>query len=204
LIWNAQLKDGSTVLIHAGASGVGLAAIQLAKTLRENVNVIATTRSSEKVPICIENGADLVILTAEKNFSEEVMKFTNGRGADVILDFVGGSYWEKNINCLASDSHLILLAMLGGSMTQSNVDLGQMLRKRLTIKGSTLRSRSIEYKGKLISEFSNEVIPLFISKRCWPAIDSYFTIDEVSKAHERMKQNINKGKIVLTVQSVLL
>ncbi|XP_019863154.1 PREDICTED: quinone oxidoreductase PIG3-like, partial [Amphimedon queenslandica] len=152
LVWNGDLQDNQTVLIHAGASSVGLAAIQLARVLREGVVVIATSRTEEKLVQCTENGAHFVINSKEKDFKEEVMRITEGKGVDVILDFIGGSYWDNNIASLATDGHIVLLGMLGGVTTPSPVNLGLLLKKRLTVKGSTLRSRSLPYKERLVSE----------------------------------------------------
>jgi tumor protein p53-inducible protein 3 len=198
LFWSGRLVDGETLLIHAGASGVGLAAIQLAKSLVRNVTVIVTAGSEEKLQVCAKNGADLGINYKTHNFADEVLKATGNKGTDVVLDFIGGSYFDNHTKCMALDGRLVLLGLLGGAVTQSPLNLGVLLRKRLQIVPSTLRSRGLDYKHQLSKEISAKALPLFASKQLNVVVDSCFSLEESSQAHQRMKENKNIGKIVIS------
>lgn len=195
LFWLGNLSSEESVLIHAGASGVGTAAIQLVKQLT-SAKIVVTAGSSEKLELCRSLGADVLINYHEEDFSEKILKETAGHGVDVILDFIGASYWEKNMTSLAYDGRLILIGILGGTVVKE-VDLMKLLEKRITIKATLLTPRSDAYKAKLTKEFSGKTKSLFEKGRLKPIIDSVFSLEEVEKAHQHMKSNQNKGKIIL-------
>lgn len=195
LDWLAKTQADDFVLIHAGASGVGTAAIQLAKAM--GAKPIATASSQAKLDYCISLGAIAGINYKEQNFAEEVMKLTKGHGADVIIDFVAASYLDKNLSCIAQDGRWVLLALLGGIKAELN--MAQILRKRVTLMGSTLRSRTLDYKVSLSRELTNKFLAAFESGQIKPIIDRVYPWQEVDKAHTYMEQNRNIGKIILKV-----
>jgi len=195
LISIAKLKKGERVLIHAGASGVGTAAIQIAKEIGAEVFV---TASKEKHKICFELGADEAIDYKSENFYEKVSNLTNNNGVDVIIDFISAPYFKDNIKSLAVDGRLIILASLGGGKID-DFDLRQILTKRLSIIGSTLRARSLEYQINLNKEFINFAYEKFESGKLRPVIDKIFNWKEVAIAHQYMEANKNAGKIVLKI-----
>lgn len=144
LFWLGQLKDADTVLIHAGGSGVGSAAIQLAKQMTK-AKIIVTAGSEEKLAFCRSLGADITINYKEQDFDEEVLNATNNQGVDVILDFIGASYWEKNLKSIKTDGRWVLIGILGGTEVEK-VNIMQLLLKRIHLKGTLLTPRSDEYK----------------------------------------------------------
>lgn len=194
--WLGELQKGETVLVHAGASGVGTAAIQLAKHLYD-ARIITTAGTDQKNELCVELGSELSINYKEKDFAEEIESTFGKRSVDVIIDFVGSPYWDMNIKILAIDGRLIYLSMLGGANVDE-MNLVPILRKRLTIKGSTLRNRSDEYKMKLTKEFESKALSRFTDGKISPVIDSIFDWNNVEEAHSKMKNNLNAGKIILT------
>lgn len=196
LLWVGELFDDETVLIHAGASGVGTAAIQIASQAF-NATVIVTAGSESKLDLCTSLGADFVINYKTDDFDAEIEKKFGKSAVDVILDFVGAPYWHQNINVLATDGRLVHLGLLGGTKAD-DLNIGTILRKRLTVRGSTLRSRSDEYKALLTSEFTVQIYGYFEENSIRPVIDSIYEWDEAEEAHQRMKHNKNAGKIVLT------
>lgn len=193
LVWHAKLQAGQYVLVHAGASGVGTAAIQLAREIGAHVLV---TASASKHAKCVELGAEKAIDYRSGPFDRAVMDHTGGRGVDTVIDFVAGPYYKQNISSLAADGHLVILATMGGGVV-ADVDLREIVTKRLTIIGSTLRSRDINYQIRLTREFSHFALPLFETGRLKPVIDRVFSWKEASKAHAYMEENKNIGKIVL-------
>jgi NADPH:quinone reductase-like Zn-dependent oxidoreductase len=195
LIWLGKEHKGETVLIHAGGRGVGPAAIQLAKAQGASVLV---TASSGKHQACKELGADLAIDYQTQDFHEKVLAYTDGRGVDVIIDFVAAPYFQQNIDSLATDGRLVLLATLGGGKIE-NFDLREVLIKRLQLTGSTLRARNQEYQITLTQAFSAFALPLFQNKQIKPVIDKVFDWKEVQEAHKHMEANKNIGKIVLKI-----
>lgn len=195
MIWLGRLKENETILIHAGASGVGTAAIQLAKQLR-NATIIVTAGSGEKLELCKELGADLMINYKQIDFAEVIEKKLDKNKVDVIIDFVGSPYWDGNIRSLNTDGRVVYLSMLGGA-TVEKMSIVPILKKRLTIQGSTLRNRSFDYKKRLTSDFYCETSDLFKQGKLKPVIDSIFSWKEVEAAHKRMENNRNAGKIVL-------
>ena len=197
LDWLGGLKKTETVLIHAGASGVGTAAIQIAKERGAQVFV---TASAGKHAACKSLGAGLTIDYKSERFDEVVQQATDGAGVDLIVDFLGASYFAQNIQSLGLDGRLVLLALMGGSKIES-VNLGNVFRKRIHIKASTLRSRSLSYKVALTEAFSKNFLPLFAAGTLKPIIDQVFDWEEVNDAHARMAANLNTGKIVLKVSA---
>ncbi len=195
LVWIAKVKATEKVLVHAGASGVGSAAIQLLKALGAD---IAVTASASKHDLCHKLGADLCIDYHQNDFVQACQDWGNGKGVVVVLDFLGAQYWQKNLDVLDVDGRLVILALMGGAkITESN--LSHILRKRLMIQGSTLRNRSLDYKIKLAQDFWAFAEPLFANKSFKPVIDQILPWTEVQAAHQRMEQNLNAGKIVLSI-----
>lgn len=197
LFWLGKLSSTQNVLIHAGASGVGLAAIQLAKQLT-SAKILVTASSPEKLKLCENLGADVLINYKKEAFEEKVLQATSGQGADVILDFIGAAYWEKNLTSLAYDGRLILIGILGGSVVDK-VDLLTLLEKRITIKGTLLTPRSDSYKTDLTKEFWDKTANLFEAGILKPVVDSIFSLENVEEAHQYMASNKSKGKIILKV-----
>lgn len=195
IFWLGKLQNGEKMLIHAGASGVGTAAIQLAKSLGAQVYV---TSSPSKHNVCLELGADQAIDYRSEDFSKRVAHFTKGKGVDMILDFLAASYLDKNLASLAVDGRLVLLALMGGSQA-SQFDMGKILRKRIHLMGSTLRARSLAYKIELTKAFYTYSNKKFESGIFKPVIDSVVSWEEVVAAHQRMEANLTIGKIVLTL-----
>ncbi len=193
--WLSDLKKEETILIHAGASGVGTAAIQLA---RETGAKVIVTASAHKHEVCLELGAFKAIDYHEGPFEKPVMKITEGKGVDVIIDFIAAPYLNQNISCLNTDGRLVLLANLGG-VTVDQFNMGPVLFKRLTIMGSTLRSRSRDYQIRLTKAFGDFCLDLFGRGRIKPVIDQIYDWTRVSEAHQRMENNENQGKIVLKI-----
>ncbi len=196
LQWLAHLQAGERVLIHAGGSGVGTAAIQLARHMQ--ASQILVTASAAKHAVCLTLGASQAIDYHTEGFREAVSRYTDGKGVDVIVDFVGGSYFEKNIQSLCTDGRLLLLATLSGGKVPG-FDLRQLLQKRIQLTASTLRSRSRDYQINLTQDFARFALPLFQTGGLKPVIDRTFDWQEVQAAHRYMESNQNTGKIVLTL-----
>lgn len=191
-----NLKKGEIVLVHAGASGVGSAAIQLAGVLRQAF-VITTAGSDEKLETCRVLGADLAINYKKELFSEIIQKQKGSDSVNLIIDFVGAPYWDMNVDVLSTDGRLVYMSMLGGAAID-NFSLIPVLRKRLAIMGSTLRNRPLSYKIELKKNFEQVTAVLFRDKKLKPVIDSIYDWKDVEKAHQRMAENRNSGKIILT------
>ncbi len=196
LYWLAGLKNKETILIHAGASGVGTAAIQLSKHF-SNANIVVTAGTDEKLALCKNIGASLGINYKKQDF-EKVISDSLGRSyVDVIIDFIGAPYWNQNLELLNLDGRMVMLAMLGGP--RDELSLGKILRKRLTVMGSTLRNRTLTYKQELTKDFAVHALPLFANGKLKPIIDRTYNLDEVEVARHRMEENKNAGKLVLKV-----
>ena len=191
LFHEANMKEGDVVLIHAGASGIGTAAIQLCNIF--NCKSFVTAGSSQKINYCINLGANNGSLRHEKPF-EDIKKWEPD-GIDIILDPVGGKYFEDNLSILSMEGRLLLIGLMGG--TKSQIDLGPILMKRQKIIGSTIRARSSFIKGKVMNDLHQKVWPYFKSKKLNPIIHKTMNIKEANKAHEVMEKNENIGKIVL-------
>ncbi len=197
LFWIGRLEENETVLIHAGASGVGTAAIQLAKQLK-NAHVIVTAGSKEKLDFCRNLGADVVINYKEEAFDEVILAETEGRGVNLILDFVGASYWEKNYNSIAMDGRWVLIGTLGGTKIP-HFDIFSLMRKRIQLTGTGLTPRSDAYKAALSQELITKTKDLFENGTMKPIVDTTFDFEDVKKAHDYMEANKNTGKIILTL-----
>lgn len=194
----ARVREGEVVLIHAGASGVGSAAVQLVRLL--GAVPLVTAGTSEKLALAKTLGAAHGFNYREDDYVEGVKGYTQGRGADVILDCIGGSSWEQNVSCLAVDGRWVLYGTLGGGRVQGDL-LKRLLSKRGQLLCSLLRSRTLQYKSELVSSFSSLVLPHFSSGPVLlkPVVDSEFSLEEVSEAHQLMESNKNMGKIILNV-----
>lgn len=190
----AHLQAGETLLIQGGSSGIGVTAIQMAKAL--GARVLVTAGSDEKCAACLALGADHAINYKTTDFVEEVKKCTGGKGVNVILDMVAGSYVAREIECLADDGRLVIIAVQGG--IKAEINAGMVLRKRLTITGSTLRPRSLEFKTAITAALWEKVWPLINSGAIKPVIHSTFAAADAAKAHTLMESNQHVGKIVLT------
>ncbi len=197
LFWLAGVKDNEKLLIHAGASGVGTAAIQLIKNLRTNVEVFVTAGSDEKLKLTQSLGANHLINYKKQNFQDEISNLTQNEGVNVILDFIGAPYWQQNINSLSVDGRLVLIGILGGTIIKE-FDLQTLLQKRIQVTGTLLTPRSNEYKSRLKDDFLNDSKILFEQKKIKPIVDSVFTIENIKEAHTYMEENKNSGKIILT------
>ena len=189
-----RLQAGETLLVQGGTSGIGVTAIQLGKAM--GAMVIATAGSDEKCAACIALGADHAINYKTQDFQAEALRVTNGRGVDVILDMVAGSYVAKEVQCLADDGRLVIIAVQGG--VQSEINAGLVLRKRLTVTGSTLRARPVAFKQAIAQACLEQVWPLLVAGRVKPVIHSVFAAADAAKAHTLMETNQHVGKIVLT------
>jgi len=190
-----HLKAGESILIHGGSSGIGITAIQLAKQF--GATVYTTVGNTEKVKACKQLGADEVFNYKEEDFVEKVLDATNKKGVNVILDMVGGSYIQRNLQSLAIDGRLLQVAFLEGS--KASLDVQAIMRKRLTYTGATLRPRSDLQKAHIAQALQTNVWPLLESGTCLPVIDSVYPFAEVVKAHERMESSAHIGKIMLQV-----
>lgn len=192
----AQLQNSETLLIHAVGSGVGLAALQLAKA--RVISVIGTSRSDEKLSRCVDFGLDVSITAGAKpKFAETVMEHTGAVGANVILDLVGAAYFAENIASIAVKGRLMVVGLTSGAETEIN--LGTLLRKRVKITGTVLRSRSPAEKAEAVRQFVDEVIPLFVSGKIVPNVDRVFALADISAAHKYMESNTSFGKIVIVI-----
>ena len=192
-----QLKAGEVLLVQGGTSGIGVTAIQMAKAW--GATVIATAGSDDKCAACLRLGADHAINYKTQDFVQEVKRLTQDRGVDVILDMVAGDYVAREVECLAEDGRLVIIAVQGG--LESNFNAGWVLRRRLTITGSTLRPRPVAFKAAIASNLRQHVWPLIASGRIQPVIHATFdavSVDGAERAHVLMESNQHIGKIVLT------
>ncbi len=188
------VQQGQTVLVHAAGGGVGPAAIQLVKQF--GAKVIATVRSDEKAVACLKYGADIAVNTTTDDFAAKVNIFTHNTGVNVILDPVGAAYFEKNLQCLATEGRLILIGFMGG-YSLSNLDMRMIMLRRWRVIGSTLRALSVAKKTEIVKRFTEQFMPMFIDGRLKPTIDSVYDVSDINEAHVRMEQNLNIGKIVV-------
>lgn len=191
----AHLSRDETILVQGGTSGIGVTAIQLANAFGHRV--FATAGSDEKCEACVALGATRAINYRTEDFVDVVKAETNGKGVDVILDMVAGGYVPRELDCLADDGRLAIIALLGGS--KANIDLGQVLRRRLTISGSTLRPRSVEFKADIAAKLQTNVWPMLESRRVKPVIFKVFSLEDAVDAHVLMETSTHIGKLVLQV-----
>ncbi len=195
LFFEGRSVSGQTALIHAGASGVGTAAIQLANI--EGIKVFVTC-SATKRKACLELGAALAIDYKTEAFDEVILEQTNYHGVDIILDFIGGPNLKPNIRSLANGGKLILIALMGG-YNVNDINLIPVLHKHLTITGTTLRSRPLDYKAELVKTFADKYLQHFVTGTIHPVVDSFFKLAYIADAHRHMEGNKNTGKIVIEV-----
>ncbi|MBX2875204.1 MAG: NAD(P)H-quinone oxidoreductase [Saprospiraceae bacterium] len=195
LHWLAKIEAGEKVLVHAGASGVGTAAIQLIGLHGANSIV---TASAGKHETCLALGASHAIDYKKENFAEAVKELTDGQGVQVIVDFIAAPYFQKNLDSLALEGRLVMLSLIGG-VKPEGVNLAPILRKRLQIIGTTLRARSLDYKIALTKDLQTQCMPHFATGKLKPIIDSVIPWTEVVQGHQRMEGNLNTGKIVMEI-----
>lgn len=190
----AHLQSGETLLIQGGSSGIGVTAIQMAKAI--GAQVMVTAGSDEKCAACLALGADHAINYKTHDFQAEVKRLTGGQGVNVILDIVAGSYVAKEVECLSEDGRLVIIAVQGG--VKSEINAGLVLRRRLTVTGSTLRARPVTFKQSIAQACLKNVWPLIERGSIKPVIHSTFAAQDAVKAHALMESNAHIGKIVLT------
>ena len=188
------LQAGERVLIHAVGSGVGVAAIQIAKLLGASL-VIGTAGSAAKLERATAIGLDLGVNYHEADFAEAVLDATGGQGVDVVLDVIGADYWERNLRALARQGRMVLVGLMSGASADAN--LGQFLAKRLQVRGTTLRARPLEQKSQATRAFEKSVLPHLASGRIKVIVDSVYPLREAAAAQAHMEANANFGKIVL-------
>ena len=191
----ARLAPGESLLVQGGTSGIGVTAIQLATALGHRV--FATAGSDEKCRACEQLGAERGINYRSEDFAQVVKELTGGKGVDVILDMVAGDYIPREIDCLADDGRIALIALLGGA--KAEIDLGQVLRRRLCITGSTLRPRPVAFKAAIARSLRERVWPLFEQGKLKPVIYRSFPLAQAAEAHALMESSTHVGKIVLEV-----
>jgi NADPH2:quinone reductase len=189
------LKAGETLLVHGGSSGIGTAAIQIAKAA--GARVIVTAGTADKCQACLRLGTDVAVNYKNEDFVAATKAATAGRGADVILDMVGGDYIERNYEAAAVEGRVVQIAFQGSP--KATVDFRRIMLKRLTHTGSTLRARAIEDKGAIARAVEQHVLPLIAAGRVKPVIDSSFALEQAALAHARMEASVHIGKIVLTL-----
>lgn len=194
MVTQGELAAGMTVLVHAAASGVGTAAIQIAKAL--GARVIATARSAEKLQMCRELGADETICVQDASFADAVLALAPG-GVDVVLELVGAAYVPEDLRALASCGRIVVVGLVGGRSAE--LDLGLLLRKRARLLGTVLRSRPLEEKIAVHQLLGARLVPLFARGELAPVVDRIYELAEADRAHEHMKQNLGIGKLVLRV-----
>lgn len=188
-----QLSGDETLLVQGGSSGIGVTAIQIARALGHRV--FATAGSAEKCRACEELGAERAINYKTEDFEAVVKELTGGRGVDVILDMVGGDYLPREIKALADDGRLVFIAQLGGAKGQ--LDMGQVMRRRLTITGSTLRPRPVAFKAAIAASLRQRVWPLIEAGKIKPVIHQRFPLEQAAQAHAMMESSAHIGKIML-------
>lgn len=190
-----QLAPGETFLVQGGTSGIGVAAIQIAAA--RGHRVFTTARTIEKCQACEALGAERAIRYTDEDFVEIVKAQTNGKGVDVILDMMGGDYLPREINCLADDGRLVLIALLGGRT--GTLDMGQVLHRRLSVTGSTLRPRSVAFKAEIADNLRQQVWPFLEIGKIKPVIHQVFPLEQANEAHALMETRTHIGKIILQV-----
>ena len=193
LFTQAELQMGERVLIHAAGSGVGTAAIQLAHAV--GATVFGTSRTPSKLERARPLGLDVAL--SDQNFAAEVKRLTNGAGVHVVLDFAGASYMAQNLEALGMWGRMVFLATLGGA--QASVNLGLVMAKRILIRGTTMRTRTLEEKLAVTRRFATQVLPLLANGKVKPIIEQTYPMSEVAEAHRVMGENKNFGKLIVTM-----
>ena len=190
-----RLQAGESFMVQGGTSGIGVTAIQMAKAMGA-ATVIATAGSDDKCKACVDLGADHAINYKTQDFAEEAKKLTDGKGVDVILDMVAGSYVDREVKCVNEDGRIVIIAVQGG--TKSEFNSGLVLRRRITITGSTLRPRPVAFKEAIAASLKKNIWPLIEAKKIQPVIYKTFAAADAAQAHALMESNQHVGKIVLT------
>ena len=198
IYWIGELKEGERILVHAAGSGVGTAAIQLANHL-SHADIFATAGRQDKLDLAQSLGAKTTINYKEENFADVVAETTGQAGVDVILDFIGASYAEKNSRAIGQDGRWVLIGALGGTDVE-HFDMGQLLFKRVKLEGTLLSPRSDEYKAQLVAELNERVVPLIADGSIKPVIDTVMDFDSLPDAHRYMEANKNLGKIIVSLE----
>jgi NADPH2:quinone reductase len=191
------LKAGESLLVQGGASGIGTTAIQLAKAF--GARVIVTAGADEKCAACVALGADKAVNYKTHDFVAEALTFTGGKGVDVVLDMVAGSYVPRELECLAEDGRLVIIALQGGAKAELN--FGTLMRKRLTVTGSTLRPRTVGVKAAIATALRQSVWPFLEQGRCKPPIYRVLPAQQAALAHALMESSVHVGKIMLDWQA---
>ncbi len=191
----ARLAPGESLLVQGGSSGIGVTAIQMAAAMGNRV--FATAGSDEKCAACVKLGAEKAINYRTQDFGAEIKAATGGKGVDVILDMVGGDYVPRELKCLADDGRLVFIAFLRGPKTE--LDINEVMRKRLSVTGSTLRPRPVEFKGAIARSLREKIWPLIEAGKIRPVIYKTFPLAQASEAHRLMETSQHIGKIVLTL-----
>jgi len=191
----AGLKGPETLLVQGGSSGIGVTAIQMAKATGNRV--FATAGSDDKCAACLRLGADKAINYRTQDFAAEIKAATGGKGVDVILDMVGGDYVPRELKSLADDGRLVFIAFLRGH--KAELDINEVMRRRLTLSGSTLRPRPVEFKGAVARSLREKIWPLIEAGRIRPEVYKTFALAQAAEAHRLMESSQHIGKIVLTV-----
>ena len=189
------LKSGETLLVHGGSSGIGTTAIQLANAF--GARVFATAGTDEKCQVCRELGAEHALNYRQMDFGGLTRDWTHDRGLDMVLDMVGGSYISRNLNALSEEGRLIMIAFLAGA--KAEIDFSQIMRKRLTVTGSTLRPQSVAAKAAIAEALERHVWPLLASGKVAPLVDHVFALKDAPNAHKRMEKSAHIGKIIMKV-----
>ncbi|RAL05028.1 NAD(P)H-quinone oxidoreductase [Aspergillus ibericus CBS 121593] len=194
-----EYTAGKSVLWHAGASSVSIAGAQLAKV--DNASAVyVTAGSKDKIDFCVrELGATAGYNYKSQDWASEILKATNGRGVDIIVDFVGAAHFQGNLDVAAQDAHIVQLGQMSGSILPANIDISGILRKRLRFEGSTLRSRDEEYQGRLRDLLVEHALPKFIDRTFKIFIEKVFPFDEIADAHRLLESNQTKGKLICTI-----
>ena len=190
-----RLKAGETLLVQGGSSGIGVAAIQMAKAMGNRV--LATAGSDEKCAACVKLGAEKAINYRNQDFVAEVLAATGGKGVNVVLDMVGGDYVPRELKCLADEGRLVFIAFLRGPKTE--LDINEVMRRRLILTGSTLRPRPVEFKGAIARSLREHVWPLIEAGKIKPVIFKTFPLADAAEAHRLMESSQHIGKLVLSV-----
>ncbi len=193
LFTRGRLRDGEVLLIHGGAGGVGTAAIQLAR--QHGCRVLVTAGSAEKLARCLALGADAGINYRTEDFVARTRDLTGGRGADVVLDIMGASYLDRNLDAMTTDSRIVVIGMMGG--TQTTIDLGAMMRRRISVISTTLRARPADQKAAIVAAFAAEVVPELAAGRMRPVVDRVLPLHQAGEAHRLLEAGEVVGKIVL-------
>jgi NADPH:quinone reductase len=193
LFTQAGLQMGERVLIHAAGSGVGTAAIQLARAT--GATTFGTSRTPHKLELARELGLDVGL--SDQNFAAEVNRLTNGEGVHVVLDFIGAPYLEQNLQALALWGRIVFLATLGG--VQANVNLGMLMGKRISMRGVTMRTRTLEEKLAVTRRFATSVLPLLANGKVKPVVDQVYPLEKIAEAHKVMEENRNFGKLIVRI-----